>query len=215
MIAIAQPATIADPRPDTPLRIAVVVGSVRENRFGPVVARWFAEHAAHRPDLDVEVLDLADVNVALSRTFAGHDVSDSERNALAGLTSAIERADGFVVVTPEFNHGYPAALKEAIDVHREQWYAKPVAFVSYGGLSGGLRSVEGLRLVFAELHAMTVRDTVSFHGAWQQFGEDGTPVDPEATSAADAMLDGLTWWADTLRTARDDHRYATIGPGAR
>ncbi len=69
-------------------------------------------------------------------------------------------ADAFLVVTPEYNHGYPAALKELIDSVYEPWHAKPVAFVSYGGASGGIRAVEQLRQVFAELHAVTLRDGV-------------------------------------------------------
>ena len=69
-------------------------------------------------------------------------------------------------MTPEYNHSFPAALKNVIDWHGPQWHVKPVGFVSYGGISGGLRAVEQLRLVFAELHAVGIRDTVSFHSAW-------------------------------------------------
>jgi NAD(P)H-dependent FMN reductase len=83
-----------------------------------------------------------------------------------------------VVVTPEYNHGYTAALKQLIDAVKAEWVAKPVGFVSYGGVSGGLRAVEQLRLVFAELHAVTIRDGVSFAMAWNRFDEAGEPVDP-------------------------------------
>jgi NAD(P)H-dependent FMN reductase len=115
----------------------------------------------------------------------------------------IDRADAFVVVTPEYNHSYPAGLKQAIDLVHAPWRRKPVGFVSYGGMSGGLRAVEHLRTVFAELHATTVRDVVSFHMAWQQFGADGEPRDPTACdAAAKKLLDDLVWWAAALRTAR-------------
>ena len=93
----------------------------------------------------------------------------------------IGRADGFVVVTPEYNHAYPAGLKHAIDLPRDEWRQKPVAFVSYGGLAGGLRAVEQLRLVFAELHATTVRDTVSFHNFYECFDDAGQPHDRTGT----------------------------------
>lgn len=107
------------------------------------------------------------------------------------------------MVTPEYNHSYPASLKAAIDWHFTQWQAKPVGFVSYGGMSGGLRAVEHLRQVFAELHAVTVRETVSFHGAWARFGPDGQPSEPDAcTAAATAMLDQLAWWGNALQDAR-------------
>jgi NAD(P)H-dependent FMN reductase len=99
-------------------------------------------------------------------------------------------------------------LKNAIDWHGPQFHAKPVAFVSYGGMSGGLRAVEHLRLVFAELHAVTTRDTVSFHGAWQQFDQQGELKEPEAAAAAaKTMLDQLIWWARALRDAKAARPY--------
>jgi NAD(P)H-dependent FMN reductase len=114
-----------------------------------------------------------------------------------------------VVVTPEYNHGYPASLKQAIDLGGREWWAKPVAFVSYGGISGGLRAVEQLRQVFAELHAVTVRDTVSFHGAHGCFDDSGSPRDPSGrNAAAKTMLDQLAWWAYALRDARAVRPYA-------
>ena len=112
-------------------------------------------------------------------------------------------AEAFVVVTPEYNHGYPAALKSLIDSVGAEWQAKPVAFVSYGGASGGLRAVEQLRLVFAELHAVTIRDSVSFASAWEQFDETGKLRHPERADRSMAtLLNRLHWWAVALRNAR-------------
>ncbi len=126
--------------------------------------------------------------------------SDPATDAFA---ARIDAADGFVVLTPEYNHSYPAALKHAIDLARREWFAKPVAFLSYGGVSGGLRAVEHLRGVFAELHAPTVRETVSFHGAWEAFDEAGEPRDRRRpAAAARKLLDSLGWWAHTLRDGR-------------
>ncbi len=172
-------------------QLAVIVGSVREGRFGPVVADWFVGQAKQRADVTVDVIDLADTPIP-SATFA-------ERTGAA---------DAFVVVTPEYNHSYPGPLKHAIDSLGGPWRAKPVGFVSYGGLSGGLRAVEALRVVFAELHAVTIRETVSFHQAGAQFNENGTPHDPDAVNAAaGALLDQLAWWARALRTARTAQPY--------
>lgn len=111
------------------------------------------------------------------------------------------------MVTPEYNHSYPVALKNVLDWFRGEWHAKPVGFVSYGGISGGLRAVEHLRPVFAELHAVTIRETVSFHGAHGRFGENGEPVDPAAATAATALLDQLEWWARALQDARSARAY--------
>jgi NAD(P)H-dependent FMN reductase len=184
-----------------PLSIAVIVGSTREGRFAPVVADWFVKQARSRQDMDVDVVDLAEVDLPSA-------YPRSPGPELGDYLARIDRADGYVVVTPEYNHGYPAALKQAIDLPHRQWRAKPVAFVSYGGLSGGLRAVEQLRQVFAELHATTIRDTVSFHMAHAAFDAGGQPVEPDGcTSAAQVLLDQLAWWATALRTARHDRPY--------
>ncbi|MCU1693374.1 MAG: putative NADPH-dependent reductase [Frankiales bacterium] len=170
----------------TPVRIAMIIASTREGRFGPTVADWFAAQAGPRLDLDLEVLDLALAEVP-SPAF----------------TDRIAAADAFVVVTPEYNHSFPGPLKVAVDSVREQWAAKPVAFVSYGGVSGGLRAVEALRPVFAELHATTIRETVSFASYWELFDVDGRLKDPAGPdAAATALLEQLLWWAHALRDAR-------------
>ncbi|MEJ3656079.1 NAD(P)H-dependent oxidoreductase [Actinomycetes bacterium KLBMP 9759] len=183
-----------------PLRTVVIIGSTREGRFGPTVANWFADQARQRADMDVDVLDLAEAG--LSDRIGATSPPDPD------VTARLAAADAFVVVTPEYNHSYPAPLKTLIDWHMREWQAKPVAFVSYGGMSGGLRAVEHLRGVFAELSAPTVRETVSFHGAWDRFDSDARPVDPTAcNAAAKSMLDQLGWWAHALREARTAHPF--------
>ncbi|WP_151773707.1 NADPH-dependent FMN reductase [Streptomyces abyssomicinicus] len=186
-------------------KLVVVVGSVREGRFGPVVASWVAEQARVHGGFEVETVDLADVDLPLALP------AESPRSAgasyprpagMAPLTAALESADAFVVVTPEYNHSYPASLKAAVDWHFTQWTAKPVAFVSYGGVAGGRHAVQHLENVFAELHAVTVRDGLvfpSYFTAWR----DGRPLDPETPGHARTMLDQLRWWAHALRSARD------------
>ena len=187
---------------DSPIRVAIIIGSTREGRFGPTVARWFTQQATQRNDMAVDVVDLAEMDLPADYP---KEFSPGVRAYLARL----DEADAFVVVTPEYNHSFPAALKQAIDLGRREWQAKPVAFVSYGGMSGGLRAVEHLRQVFAELHAVTVRDTVSFHNFRRQFDDSGQPVDAAGVAAAaKTMLDHLGWWAAALRTARADHPYA-------
>jgi len=151
----------------------------------------------------VDVIDLATIALPMTLPSFGAEPVHDAVVALRDLTPRLGEADAFVVVTPEYNHSFPAALKNAIDWHQRQWHAKPVGFVSYGGISGGLRAVEALRLVFAELHAVTVRDTVSFHDAWRQFDADGTPLIPDGCNkAADTLLDQLTWWAHALHEAK-------------
>ena len=195
---------------EAPVRVAVIVGSVREGRFGPVVADWLAGVAGDHGGFEVDVVDLAEPELPLALPAFGTVPSAAVMAEIAKVTPRLLAADAFVVVTPEYNHSYPASLKNAIDWHRAEWTAKPVAFVSYGGMSGGLRAVEHLRAVFAELHAVTIRDTVSFHGAHVRFGADGQPTDEAAAVAAKVMLDQLGWWARSLTEARTARPY----PGA-
>ena len=188
--------TSHSPTPDEPLRLAVIVGSTRDGRRGRAVADWYVRTIAADDRVTADLVDLADMDLPPRFTFHAHD-------GVAELTSRLDRADAFVIVTPEYNHSYPAALKAAIDYGKAEWYRKPVAFVSYGGLSGGLRAVEHLRGVFAELHATGIRETVSFHGPFNGFGDDG-PSDPDtALQAVRIQLDDLVWWASTLRAGRD------------
>ncbi|MFJ8040468.1 NADPH-dependent FMN reductase [Kitasatospora sp. NPDC096147] len=191
-----------------PLRVAVIVASVREGRHGPAVAEWFLGVAARQGGLSFDLLDLAEVNLPLVMPGWGTEPSPEAAATLADLTPRLAAADAFVIVTPEYNHSFPAALKNLLDWHAAPWHAKPVGFVSYGGLGGGLRAVEQLRLVLAELHAVTVRDTVSLHGPWSGLGADGAPRDTAVTEgAAKGMLGQLAWWAHALRTARATHPY--------
>jgi NAD(P)H-dependent FMN reductase len=185
------------------LLLAIIIGSTRQGRFAPTVANWFAGQAGRRDDMTVDVIDLAEARLP--------DVlADKPAPEVEAITPRLANADAFVVVTPEYNHSFPAPLKNAIDWHFKEWRAKPVGFVSYGGISGGLRAVEQLRQVFAELHAVTVRDTVSFHGAWTQFDPESCPKDPERyEKAAQSMLDQLAWWGQALREARAQRPYMT------
>ena len=178
------------------LQLAVIVGSTREGRFGPRVGSWVAAEARQRPEWLVDVIDLAEIDLpAVLPARHTPEIRD--------YADRIDRADAFVVVTPEYNHSYPASLKQAIDVLHSPWRRKPVGFVSYGGLSGGLRAVEHLRAVFAELHAATIRETVSLHRYPELFDEAGALRDPTGpAAAAKVMLDDLTWWATALRSAR-------------
>ncbi|KZB88074.1 NADPH-dependent FMN reductase [Amycolatopsis regifaucium] len=174
---------------NTPYQLAVVISSVREGRFGPVVANWFLDRAKQREDVNLSVIDLAETP--------------------EGLSPGVAAADAVVMIVPEYNHSYPGPLKTALDATGPEWHGKPVAFVSYGGISGGLRAVEHLRPVLAELHAATIRETVSFPYAWNCFGPDGEPHAAEDVDlAAATLLNQLGWWANALRDARRVRPYA-------
>jgi NAD(P)H-dependent FMN reductase len=184
------------------LRIAVIIGSVREGRAGATISRWFVTQAEQRGDIELDVIDLLDVPLPARHP----DVPTEEQ---IRFTERIGRADGFVVVTPEYNHSYPASLKHAIDCVRDEWFAKPVGFVSYGGMAQGLRAVEHLRLVFAELHVVTMRNGVSINLFDGSVDDNGWVREfAGADRAVKRMLDQLTWWAHALRDARAVRPYA-------
>lgn len=186
------------------LTLTVIIGSTRTGRFGPTVARWFADRVGDRSEFDLNVVDLAETWLP--------DVLDVETDesprAVRDLAPWLDAADAFVVVTPEYNHSFPASLKNAVDWFTDEWRAKPVGYVSYGGLSGGLRAVEALRLVFDELHATSVRSGVAFPNYPELFDDRGELADPKRHEhAADTMLDELVWWGEALRAQRARRPY--------
>lgn len=192
--------THAPQPPEQEIEVAVIIGSTRADRRAPRIGRWLNAQLDQRNDLRADVIDLADIDLP------GQLPTDDDPRAIE-LRERIGAADAFIVVTPEYNHGYPASLKQAIDVPYREWNAKPVAFVSYGGMSGGIRAVEQLRQVFAELHAVTLRDGVAFPGI--KVDGDGVADEAEAVAAAaKVMLDELLWWALALRDARALRPYA-------
>jgi NAD(P)H-dependent FMN reductase len=192
-------------------KLVIVIGSVREGRFGPVVASWVADRARDHGGFEVEVVDLAQFEIPLALPAEPPKMAGANYprpDGMADLTRALEDADAFVLVTPEYNHSYPASLKAAIDWHFTQWQAKPVAFVSYGGAAGGRHAVLHLENVLTELHAVTIRDGLSFPNYFYTFDfETGQPLDPEAAGYTKTMLEQLAWWATALRKARSDVAY--------
>lgn len=178
------------------IKLALVYGSAREGRFLDTIAEWLLLELRNHPEFEISIIDPAVVAPP-----AWHIREDTgERRA---LQQRIDAADAFLVLTPEYNHGYPAALKHLIDAVYDEWQAKPVGFVSYGGLAGGSRAVEQLRIVFAEVHAVTIRDTVMLPNAWTLFDSSGQMIAPEKPNKSlRLVLQRLHWWATALRTAR-------------
>jgi NAD(P)H-dependent FMN reductase len=183
------------------LRVAILIGSTRQGRFAPAVANWFAGYIQTRKEFLADTIDLAEA--ALPDVLSRHP-----EPAVETLRLRLAVADAFVIITPEYNHSFPAPLKTAIDWYSKEWHARPVAFVAYGGNAGGLRAVEQLRQVFAELHSVTVRNAVGFSMAWEHFDEAGRLRDPARhEKAAGAMLDQLAWWGQALKEARSIRPY--------
>ncbi|CAA9489258.1 MAG: hypothetical protein AVDCRST_MAG69-1243 [uncultured Solirubrobacteraceae bacterium] len=183
--------------------IQIVIGSTRERRFGASVAHWFADIAASREDMDSEVVDLADWRLPLVSSPVPPAMAPPQDPLLQRWAAKVAAADGYVLVTPEYNHGYPAVLKNALDVVFTPWNRKPVSFVSYGSAGGGLRAVEQLRLVSIELEMVPLRQQVAIPRVYAALDDSGRPRDAHHADDARRVLDEMAWWSAALRVARD------------
>src|SRR5678815_338016 len=149
------------------LKIKVIVGSSRANRFSEKPASWIFDLAKKRADLDVELLDLRDYPMPFFEEALppGLAKDNYDHPVVVKWREKIREADGFIVCTPEYNHGYPAVLKNALDTVYHAWGRKAMAFVSWGG-AGGTRGVEQLRLVAIELDVVPIRFAVHIGNPW-------------------------------------------------
>ncbi|MET0499029.1 MAG: NAD(P)H-dependent oxidoreductase [Steroidobacteraceae bacterium] len=188
--------------------ISVVIGSTREGRFSEKPARWILQHLKQRDGIDARLLDLRDFPMPffdqpLPPAMPGRAAFDNP--VVQKWTAAIAQSDGFVFVTPEYNYGPTAVLKNAIDWVYPEWQRKAVGFVSYGAAMG-VRSVQQLREIAIELQLAPIRLSVHIPVAtlWAHF--QGGDVDAglaELTAPADAMIGDLLWWTAALKKARD------------
>jgi NAD(P)H-dependent FMN reductase len=185
-----------------PLRLAVIIGSTREGRAGERIGRWFAGQASRRTDLVVTLVDLAGYE------FPARYPAETTA-AMAAFVAEVGRADAVVVVTPEYNHSFPASLKQAIDYAYDEWRAKPVGFVSYGCRSFGMHAVDQLRTVFTALHAVTMPDGVGLDLLDCGSHDGMRQLDESYASAVTALLDQLLWWGLALRDARAARPYVS------
>ena len=185
------------------LKIKVIVGSTRANRFSEKPAAWIFDLAKQRSDLDVELLDLRDYPLPFfEEAMPPGMAKDGYTNpAVVKWRDKIREADGFIICSPEYNHGYPGVLKNALDYVYFAWSRKAVAFVSWGG-AGGARGVEQLRAVAIELD-MAPDPLRRAHSQSVVHQGHQPAIDTEANQhAAKAMLDNLTWWTGALKAAR-------------
>ena len=176
--------------------IQVILGSTRPGRFGDKVAEWFMAHAAAHPGLDVELIDLAHWPLPFFNSPVPPAMQESQDPAVVAWSDKVSAADGYVLVTPEYNHGYPAVLKNALDHVVRPWRHKPVGFVGYGGPGAGVRAVEQLRQVVIELEMIPLRQQVAIANVYSAFDPTGALTDPSGPDRqAVAVLDELALWS--------------------
>jgi NAD(P)H-dependent FMN reductase len=188
--------------------ISVIVGSTREGRFSEKPAKWIFEHLKKRAGVDAQLLDLRDFSMPFfdqpaTPAMPGRPPYGDE--IVQRWTAAIAQSDGFVFVTPEYNYGPSAVLKNAIDWVYPEWRRKAAAFVSYGS-QGGARSVQQLRETMIELQVAPIRSSVHIPVATLMTHYTGGEVTAGLAeldaNAATPMIDDLLWWTTALKTAR-------------
>jgi NAD(P)H-dependent FMN reductase len=185
------------------LKIAIILGSTRPGRNGESVAHWVYDRASTRDDAEYDLIDLRDFPLPHLDEPAPPSMGRYANDHTTHWAEKIAQYDGFIFVTPEYNHSTSGVLKNAIDFLYQEWNNKAAAFVSYGASAGGARAVEHLRLVCAELQLATVRQQVSFSllTDFENFSE----FHPAAmhTDRANTMLDQLVRWAGAMKGVRE------------
>lgn len=183
------------------LKIGIILGSTRPNRNGEQVAKWVLDIASRRDDAAFELIDLRDhplphFDEPMPPMFGQYQNEHTRQWA-----SKIASFDGFVIVTPEYNHGIPGVLKNAIDFLYAEWNNKAVGFVSYGGV-GGVRAVEHLRAVAAELQMADVRQQVALSMITEFENFSAFKPGDYNVPALDTMLDQVIAWSTALAPLR-------------
>lgn len=183
------------------VKVAVIVGSTRPGRKALDVAKWVMETASKRTDARFELVDIQDFNLPLLDEPVPPAMGQYSKPHTVAWAEKIAQYDGFVFVTPEYNHGIPGALKNAIDFLFAEWNNKAAGFVAYGS-AGGVRAVESLRLVMGELMVADVRAQVmlSLYTDFENFATF-KPAAHHAKSV-DAMLDQVVAWSGALAPLR-------------
>lgn len=185
-------------------KLAVIIGSIRPNRFADHPAQWIFDIARQRGDFDVELIDLKDYPMPLFAEAASPAYAPPENEVAKRWQAKVAEFDAYVFTAAEYNRGPTAVLKNALDYAYTQWNNKPVAFVAYGGV-GGARAVEQLRLNSIELQMAPIRTAVHIqlpvYLAVLKEGKTLNDFDFLTKNAKD-MLDQLSWWTAALKEAR-------------
>lgn len=183
------------------VRLAIILGSTRPQRNGEQVGKWFHDIAKQRKDAEVEYIDLRDVNLPFLDEAVPPSLGQYSHDHTKQWAQRIASFDGFVLISPEYNHGTSAVLKNALDFVYAEWNNKAVGFVSYGS-AGGARAVEQLRLICAELQMASVRNQVML-SLFTDF-ENMSKFKPAGhqEQSANNLLDQLVSWSKAMKTVR-------------
>jgi NAD(P)H-dependent FMN reductase len=185
--------------------LRIIVGSTRPGRVGPAVADWIQRRAEEHGGFDVEVTDLAELNLPMFNEPNHPRLRQYTHQHTKDWSALVDGSDAFVFVTPEYNYGFNAALKNAIDYLHGEWAHKAAGIVSYGGVAAGTRASQMLKQVLAYLKVVPVPEAVNIPFVRELIDEDGRLKPTETMeSSATAMLDELLRWTGSLRQLRPE-----------
>jgi len=184
------------------LRIALILGSTRPGRRGDQIAAWALQAARAHGGADYELVDLADHDLGNLDEPGNPNFQQYQHSHTRAWGALIDSFDGYVFIVPEYNHSYPGALKNALDYVYKEWNYKPAAFVSYGGVSGGLRAVQMEKMTLTTLKMAPIVEAVTIPMVGQHMKEGRFAAREVHVTAATAMLTELARWAEALRPLR-------------
>jgi NAD(P)H-dependent FMN reductase len=187
--------------------LKIIIGSTRPGRKGPALANWIFETAKQHSEFSVELLDLAEINLPFLDEPIHPRFQKYEKEHTKKWSAQISSADAFIFVTPEYNYGYPATLKNAIDFLHNEWLYKPVGFVAYGGIAAGTRCMQALKQVVTALKMMPVVEAVNVPFFTNHINEQGVFIADEGIQkSAEAMFKELLKWTEALQQMRLNSR---------
>lgn len=187
------------------MHIQIINGSVREGRVAKPVADWAFGVASDRQDFSVEMIDLKEQDLPMFDLPKSPIMGNYESPIQQKWADKIAQGDAYIFISPEYNHGYSPALKNALDYLYAEWNRKPASVVTYGGVQGA-RSLEQLRQVMIELQIVPLRDATHILNVWNKVKEDRFTPEEIDTKQLNKMLDELTWWGKVLHQARESAR---------
>ncbi len=185
-------------------KIAIIISSTRQTRFGDKPARWVYDIASQRGDMEVELVDLRDFPMPFFDEVASNAYAPAQNEVAQRWQGKVAAFDGYIFITAEYNRGVTGVLKNALDYAYPEWNKKAAAFVGYGSV-GGARAVEQLRLICVELQLHPTRTGVHIQGAdFMAVSREGKSLTELAYLGPNvaAMLDELVWWTNALKAAR-------------
>ena len=185
------------------INLKIIIASTRPGRKGPLLADWILEQAASHEEFQVELIDLAAINLPFLDEPHHPRLQQYTHQHTKDWSKKIASADAFILVTPEYNYGFPATIKNAIDFLYHEWRHKPIGFVSYGGIAGGIRSIQLLKPVLGALDMVPLTAAVNIPFFTKFIKENKFEATEDHDKMAGSLFTELKKWSQLLTHMRN------------